>query len=94
MSLLLDVARVAAAVNIVMLLALASVWATNYRQIRSRQTLGALVFALFLLAENALALYYYVFAGLDVSPPAIRAMMFLQVLESLGIAFLLWVTAS
>lgn len=52
------------------------------------------MFALFLLAENAFAFYYYVFAGLEVSPSAIRAMMLLQVLEALRIAFLAWVTAS
>jgi hypothetical protein len=36
--------------NIVLLLALASVWLDTYRQIASKQTLGALVFALLLLA--------------------------------------------
>mgnify|MGYP006287125375 CR=1 FL=1 len=93
MSLLLDVARVAAGANVVMLLALGYIWASNYRRIRSKQTLGALVFTTLLLAENALALYYYT-SGLQVSQPAIQAMMVLQVLEALAIAVLLWVTAS
>lgn len=93
MSFLLDAARVAAAANVVMLLGLAYIWAGSYRELRSKQTLGALVFSLLLLAENALALYYYT-GGLDISPPAVRAMMLLQVLEAGGIAFLLWVTAS
>jgi hypothetical protein len=51
------------------------------------------VFTTLLLAENALALYYYT-SGLEVSQPAIQAMMVLQVLEALAIAVLLWVTAS
>jgi hypothetical protein len=93
MSLLLDVARVAAGANVVMLLALGYIWASNYRQIQSKQTLGALVFTVLLLAENALALYYYT-SGLQVSQPAIRAMMILQVLEAFAVAVLLWVTAS
>lgn len=93
MSLLLDVARVAAGANVVMLLALGYIWASNYWQIQSKQTLGALVFTVLLLAENALALYYYT-SGLQVSQPAIRAMMILQVLEAFAVAVLLWVTAS
>jgi len=93
MSLLLDVARVAAGANVVMLLALGYIWASNYRQIQSKQTLGALVFTVLLLAENVLALYYYT-SGLQVSQPAIRAMMILQVLEAFAVAVLLWVTAS
>lgn len=50
------------------------------------------MFALLLLAENALAFYYYTFSGLELATPAIRAMMFFQVLEALGVAFLAWVT--
>lgn len=92
MSLLLDVARVAAGLNVLLLLVLSYIWARNYRRIRSQQTLGTLVFALFLLGENALALYYYLY-GPAMSAPAIRAMMYLQVLETAGIAFLVYVTS-
>jgi hypothetical protein len=91
MGLILDVARVSAAANVVLLAVLVGIWARSYSQIRSRHTLGALVFALFLLAENALALYYYV-TGLAVPPPALRAMMYLQVLEAVGIAAYTYVT--
>lgn len=92
MSTLLTVARVAAVANVVLLLALAYVWATTYRQVQSKQTLGTLVFAVLLLAENALAFYYYTLSGLELTTPAIRAMMVLQVLELFAIAFLTWVT--
>ena len=92
MSVLLDVARLAAGLNVLLLLALAAVWVRNYREIPSKQTLGTLVFALLLVAENGLALYYYTLSGLALSAPAIRAMMYLQVLEFLGVAFLTWVT--
>lgn len=85
MGLILDLARVAAAANVLLLAVLVAIWAHNYRQVRSRHTLGALVFALFLLAENALALYYY-FSGLSIRPASVRAMMYLQVLEAVGIA--------
>ncbi|WP_254839243.1 hypothetical protein [Natronomonas marina] len=92
MSTLLTVARIAAAVNVVLLVALAYVWGSNYRRIRSKQTLGTLVFAVLLLAENVLAFYYYTFSGLELTTPAARAMMLLQALELLAIAFLTWVT--
>ncbi|RAW45253.1 hypothetical protein DQW50_09800 [Halorubrum sp. 48-1-W] len=91
MTLVLDVARVAAAVNVLLLVVLVGIWGRNYLEIRSKHTLGSVVFALFLLAENALALFYY----LDppaMSPPAVRAMMYLQILEFVGIAFLVYVT--
>jgi hypothetical protein len=94
MSLVLDLARASAAINVVLLLALARVWMVNYRQIRSKHTLGTLLFTVFLLAENALALYYYLFGltGLGLPAPAIQAMMYLQMLETFGYSFLTWVT--
>jgi hypothetical protein len=90
-TLMLDVARAAAAVNVVLLLALGYVWANNYRQIRSQQTLGTLLFALLLLAENGMALYYY-FSAVSLPLPAIQAMMVLNLLETAAIAFLTYVT--
>ena len=93
LGLLLDVARVSAGLNVLLLLALGYVWLRAYEQVRSNQTLGMLVFTAFLLAENVLALYYY-FSGLSVSLPAMQAMMILSLLETLGLAFLAWVTYS
>jgi hypothetical protein len=92
MTLLLDVARVAAAANVALLVALAAVWADGYRQVRSRQTLGSLTFAALLLGENALAFYYYTFSGIALSAPAVRAMMYLQLLEFVAVAALTYVT--
>ena len=57
----LDLARAAAAANVVLLVALGSVWLRNYRRHGAQHTLGLLVFAAFLLVENALWLYFYVF---------------------------------
>jgi len=90
-TLMLDVARAAAGVNVALLLALGYVWANNYRQIRSQQTLGTLLFAMLLLAENVMALYYY-FSGIAIPAPAMRAMMVLNLLETAAIAFLTYVT--
>ena len=92
MSVTLDAARVAAALNVVLLATLAGIWLRNLRTIRTKQTLGSLLFAGFLLAENVLAFYYYNFADIALSAPAVRAMMYLQILETVGIAILVYVT--
>ena len=55
----LDLARAAAAVNLLLLGALGAVWLRNYRQHGAAHTLGLLVVAAFLLVENALWLYFY-----------------------------------
>ena len=61
MSAWLDVARLLAGVNVVLLVALGSVWLRGYRRHGASHTLGLLVFAAFLLVENVLWLYFYVF---------------------------------
>lgn len=60
MSTWLAVARAASAANVLLLVALGSVWLRNYRHHGARHTLGLLVVASFLLVENALWLYFYV----------------------------------
>jgi len=57
----LTAARLAAAANAVLLLGLGAVWLRNYRRHGASHTLALLVFAAFLLLENALWLYFYVF---------------------------------
>ncbi|SFR51388.1 hypothetical protein [Halogeometricum limi] len=99
MSLWVDVARVASAANVVLLLALASVWGRNYLQFRSKHPLGLLIFAVFLLAQNALALYMYLVdptlsGWFSTAVPVIvwRLMMLLHVFETVGLLFLAWIT--
>jgi hypothetical protein len=55
----LTMARAAAGVNVLLLLALGSVWLSNYRRHGASHTLGLLVVGAFLLVENALWLYFY-----------------------------------
>lgn len=91
MSLMLDAARVAAGVNIVLLLGLITIWARTYSEVRAPMTLGTIIFAVFLLAENVVALYFY-FTAPAMPTLAIQFMMMLQVLETIGIAVLAYVT--
>jgi hypothetical protein len=98
MSLWLDAASVATTLNVALLLVLVSVWARNYVEFRSKHPLGLLLFGVMLLAENCLSFYYYVLdpqvATLlrDAAPVAGRAMTFVQMLEFVAIAALLWIT--
>ena len=98
MTVWLDAARAAAGVNLLLLLALCSVWLRNYRRHGAQHTLGLLVFGAFLLVENALWLYFYVLhpdfvgwfvnAGADVQ----LGMTLLCGLELVALAFLARIT--
>ncbi|MFB6252102.1 MAG: hypothetical protein ABEI27_10540 [Halobellus sp.] len=91
MSLMLDAARIAAGINIVLLLVVLRVWIGTYREIRAPFTLASMIFATFLLAENVVALYFY-FTAPSMPLVAVRVMMLLQILETGGIGALTYVT--
>ena len=91
MSLMLDAARLAAGLNIVLLLIVIGVWARTYREIKAPFTLASMVFAGFLLAENVVALYFY-FNAPAMPTVAVQVMMLLQILETAGISVLAYVT--
>lgn len=59
MSAWLNAALLAAAINVVLLLALGGIWLRNYRRYRASHTLGLLIFAAVLLVQNLLWLYFY-----------------------------------
>jgi hypothetical protein len=99
MSLWFDVARVAAGLNILLLAVLLSIWGRNYLELRSKHALGLMVFAILLLLENVVALYIYLLdptlsVWFSSAVPAIawQGMMSLHLLETVGIAFLVWIT--
>lgn len=101
MSLLVDLIRVVAALNLVLLLGLTYVWGRNWLDLRSKHALGLLLFATFLLGENALALYFFMvhetLTGWITDPTMVpgiaqQAMVSLRILEFVGLAFLAWVT--
>lgn len=100
MGLWIGVTCAAATLNVLLLLGLSSVWARNYREFRSKHTLGLLVFGLLLLAENALAVYVFLldpmlsvwFASDSMHSVAGTAMMALRVLETVAVLALGWVT--
>ena len=98
MTVWLDAARVLAGVNILLILGLGYVWLSSYRRHGANHTLGLLVFAAFLLVENALWEYFYLirpdFVGWFVnSTVEIQAgVMMLCGLETVALAFLVRIT--
>ena len=92
-------AQAATAVTLLLLSVLVVVWGKNYRQIRSRQTLGMVVFAVILLIENGFAFYVYsldpvlsVWFSEQVPNEPWIAMAVFHVLEAAAVAFLTYVT--
>jgi hypothetical protein len=59
MSIWLDLGLAAAAVNLLVLAVLGTVWFRNYRRHGASHTLGLLVFGGLLFVQNALWLYFY-----------------------------------
>ena len=93
-----ELARVAVVVNVALLAVLGFVWVRNYRSHGAQHTLGLLVFAAVLLAQNLLALYLYTlhpdfhdwvyYSG----SIAQQGTMALNGLETIALAFLVWIT--
>lgn len=101
MALMVDLVRALSVLNLLLLVGLGYVWARNWWALRSKHALGLVLFALFLLGENALAAYYFMVnptltAWIDnaqaVPRPAQIAMMSLRALEFFGLLFLSWIT--
>ncbi len=88
------IASVLAALNAVLLTVLAAIWLRNYRAFKTPLVLGLLAFALVLLIENLLALYFYFdMRMLYVSDPQVhQAVALLRGLQFVAIASLTVVT--
>jgi hypothetical protein len=99
MSILIDAARIAVGLNVVLLAVLGGVWGRNYWRLRSKHTLGMLAFAALLFLENAFALYFYLidpdlsfWFSTQVPDIAWQAMLLFHVLELLAIGAITWTT--
>ena len=90
----LMVATALAGVNLVLLAVLTVIWLRNYRTFRSSLVLGLLAFAVALLVENALAIYFFfsmtMFYAAD--PTVQTAVALLRGLQFLALVFLTAVT--
>lgn len=89
---LLMVASALSALNIVLLVVIAFVWARNYQAFRSSMTLGLLGFAVVLLVENAIALYFFFSMGM-LYADSITAQMTIAAMRGLEFLALVFITA-
>ncbi len=80
--------------SILLLFVLTGIWIRNYRTFRSSLTLGLIAFGAVLLAENALAIFFFFSTGMLYSgdPFAQRALVLLRALQLIAIGFLTYVT--
>lgn len=96
MAIWLDLTRLIAGVNVLVLAGLSALWLRNYRTFPSKHTLGLSVFALLLLLENAVALYVFTAHPLlshwiaTSAPLAQGAMMGLRLLEGSALVAIAW----
>lgn len=98
---LVRIVQVFAVLNTLLLAGLLYVWGRNWWAIRSKHTLGLVLFSIFLLGENLMMVYFFIIhPGLNawihndqmVPPIAQTALATFRVLQFLGLAFLTWVT--
>lgn len=88
------VAVVFAGANLLLLVALATVWIRNYRTFRNRQVLALVCFALLLAGENAAALAFH-FSMSMLYADATAAVLVaagLRALQFVALCFLAWAT--
>jgi hypothetical protein len=94
MSQTLLAASVLSGLTIVALGVLATIWLQNYRTFRSPMTLGLLAFAVVLMIENLVALYFFqsmkMLYAADSSVHTV--VLVLRLLEFLAVAILAYVT--
>lgn len=90
----LTAATALSGLNVVMLLALAIVWLRNYRTFRSSMTLGLVGFALVLLVENIVALYFFFSMGMLYADSALAqtTVLAMRALQFVAVVFLTYVT--
>lgn len=101
MSIWVSVAQGATAINVLLLLGLSYIWGSNFLKFRSKHAFGLLLFAVFLLLENSLMLYYYLIDPMlsawwhnESLVPIIvwQTQMAINVMQTVGLSVLLWIT--
>jgi hypothetical protein len=87
-------ATVFSGINVVFLAVLTTIWVRNYRTFGSGMTAGLSVFAIAMLIENIVAIYFFFSSGmLYVDSPGVeRAVATLRALQTIALAFLTYVT--
>lgn len=88
----IDVATIVSALNVVFLLSLIYIYASNYLKLKSNFGLGLLLFAVLLLLQNLAALYFQLMMIMYYSSAVAGFALVLNSLESLGLACLVYIS--
>jgi len=91
-SLIMKITTVLTAISVLILGALLHVYIRNLRKIKSRFTIGLLIFAVLFLAQNLVSLYYFI-SMMDYYSTEVEIHAFiLTLLQVIGFAVLLKIT--
>lgn len=90
----LTAATVLSGLNVLLLLALSAVWIRNYVKFHSAMILGLVGFAVVLLFENVVALYFFFSMGMlySGSPLAQTMVLAMRSLQFVALIFLTYVS--
>jgi len=92
MAMLMNVTTTLTAISILALGGLLNIYIQNLKKIKSKFTIGLLVFALLFLIQNLISLYYYL-TMMDYYSPEVEVHVFiLTLLQTIGFLILLKIT--
>lgn len=77
------------AANIFLTLGLLAIYMQNYRKIKSKYTIGLMVFATFFFLQSMMGLYFNATMAMYSSPTAEKAALLLEGIKAVGFAVLL-----
>ena len=89
------VATVFSGVNVLLLAALTVIWVRNYQTFGSQMSAGLAMFAIAMVLENVVAIYFFFGTGmLYANTPGVQqSVATLRALQTVALAFLTFVTA-
>lgn len=89
------VATVFSGVNVLLLGILTVIWVRNYRTFGSQMSAGLAMFAIAMVLENVLAIYFFFSTGmLYVDTPGVQqSVTILRAIQTVALVFLTFVTA-
>jgi hypothetical protein len=80
------------AANILFLLGLLYIYAQNYRQVKSKLTLGLVLFVLIFLAHSLMNIYFELTMVMYDSLSAKQAALVLEAVKAVSFGLLLWIS--
>ena len=79
-------------INVILILGLLYIYIQNYLKMKSKYTIGLMIFASFFLIQSLMGLYFDVSMVMYSSLQAEQAAIILEAIKSVGFAILLWIS--